>query len=223
MSTHGGIYGSLLHGTLTAESWIPGSQRAFVDDRRIRYSLSLRSQTVTGKKTAILRPGKTTGARATGRRSRPSVRRQRSQWELISDDEASAATKLDWSFGFPETGISECVIVRTSERVTRSMASSQGGDEVAIERVKEKLKGRFEMKDLGEAENILGIRIQRHKGKLMIDQSQFAKEIVAEFLYDDSMKHATPMEPGAIRKLVEEPGRPLNHDEWLKYVELLES
>ncbi|KJZ78398.1 hypothetical protein HIM_02436 [Hirsutella minnesotensis 3608] len=96
-----------------------------------------------------------------------------------------------------------------------------GGDEVAIERVKEKLKGRFEMKDLGEAENILGIRIQRHKGKLMIDQSQFAKEIVAEFLYDDSMKHATPMEPGAIRKLVEEPGRPLNHDEWLKYVELL--
>ncbi|KAM4064118.1 reverse transcriptase (RNA-dependent DNA polymerase) [Hirsutella rhossiliensis] len=96
-----------------------------------------------------------------------------------------------------------------------------GGNEVAIERVKEKLKGRFEMKDLGEAENILGIRIQRHKGKLMIHQSQFAKEIVAEFLYDDSMKHATPMEPGAIRKLVEEPGRPLNHDEWLKYVELL--
>ncbi|KAM4062444.1 hypothetical protein HRG_013625 [Hirsutella rhossiliensis] len=30
-------------------------------------------------------------------------------------------------------------------------------------------------------------------------------EIVAEFLYDDSMKHATPMEPGAIRKFVEEP------------------
>ncbi|KID83233.1 retrotransposon like protein [Metarhizium guizhouense ARSEF 977] len=96
-----------------------------------------------------------------------------------------------------------------------------GGDEMAIEKVKEKLKGRFEMKDLGEAENILGIRIQRYKGKLIIDQSQFAKETVAQFLYDDSMKHATPMEPEAIRKLVEEPGRPLNHDEWLQYVELL--
>jgi hypothetical protein len=35
------------------------------------------------------------------------------------------------------------------------------------------------------------------------------------------MKHATPMEPEAIRKLVEEPGRPLSEDEWLKYVELL--
>ena len=48
------------------------------------------------------------------------------------------------------------------------------------------------MKDLGEAENILGIRIRRYKGKLTIDQSQFAKETVAQFLYDDSMKHATP-------------------------------
>lgn len=96
-----------------------------------------------------------------------------------------------------------------------------GGSEVAIEKAKEKLKGRFEMKDLGEAENILGIRIQRYKGKLTIDQSQFAKETVAQFLYDDSMKHSTPMEPEAIRKLVEEPGRSLNHDEWLQYVELL--
>jgi hypothetical protein len=34
-----------------------------------------------------------------------------------------------------------------------------GGDEVAIEKVKEKLKGRFEMKDLREVENILEIRI----------------------------------------------------------------
>jgi hypothetical protein len=84
-----------------------------------------------------------------------------------------------------------------------------GEDEAAIGKVKEQLKGRFEMKDLGEAENILGIRIRRHKGKLTIDQSQFAKETVAQFLYDDSMKHAIPMEPEAIRKLVEEPGRPL--------------
>jgi hypothetical protein len=96
-----------------------------------------------------------------------------------------------------------------------------GGHEIAIEKVKENLKARFEMKDLGEAENILGIRIQRYKGKLIIDQSQFAKETVAQFLYDDSMKHATPMEPEAIRKLVEESGRPLDHHEWLKYVELL--
>ena len=96
-----------------------------------------------------------------------------------------------------------------------------GEDEVEIRKVKEQLKGRFEMKDLGEAENILGIRIGRHKGKLTIDQSQFAKETVAQFLYDDSMKHATPMEPEAIRKLAEDPVRPLSQDEWMKYAELL--
>jgi hypothetical protein len=96
-----------------------------------------------------------------------------------------------------------------------------GEDEAAIGKVKRQLEGRFEMKDLGEAENILGIRIRRHNGKLTIDQSQFAKETVAQFLYDNSMRHATPMEPEAIRKLVEEPGRPLSEDEWLKYVELL--
>jgi hypothetical protein len=96
-----------------------------------------------------------------------------------------------------------------------------GEDDVAIEKVKEQLKGRFEMKDLGEAESILGIQIRRHEGKLTINQSQFAKETVAQFLYDDSMKHATPMEPEAIRKLAEDPGRPLSQDEWFKYVELL--
>jgi hypothetical protein len=93
-----------------------------------------------------------------------------------------------------------------------------GKDEAAIREVKEQLKRRFEMKDLGEAENILGIRIRRHKGKLIIYQSQFAKETVAQFLYNDSMKHVTPMEPEAIRKLVKEPGRPLSRDKWLKYV-----
>lgn len=92
---------------------------------------------------------------------------------------------------------------------------------MAVENVKEKLKGKSEMKDLGEAENILGFRIQRYQGKLTVDQSQFAKETVAQFLHDDSTKHATLMELEAIRKLVEEPGRPLNHDEWLQYVEFL--
>lgn len=36
-----------------------------------------------------------------------------------------------------------------------------GEDEVGIENVKEQLKARFEMKNLGEAESILGIQIRR--------------------------------------------------------------
>jgi hypothetical protein len=39
-----------------------------------------------------------------------------------------------------------------------------GEDEVGIRKVNKQLKGRFEMKDLREAESILGIRIRRHRG-----------------------------------------------------------
>jgi hypothetical protein len=35
------------------------------------------------------------------------------------------------------------------------------------------------------------------------------------------MKHVTPIEPKAIRKLTEDPGRPLSQDKWLKYMEML--
>ena len=96
-----------------------------------------------------------------------------------------------------------------------------GGDGFTMERVKEKLKVRFEMKNLGEAENILGIRIRRYEGKLIVDQAQFGRETVAQFLYDDSMKHVTPMEPEAVRKLTDGLGRSLSQVEGLKYVELL--
>ena len=45
-----------------------------------------------------------------------------------------------------------------------------GGNEDAIKQVKEHLKSRFEMKDLGEADYLLGIRIQRHEdGAISID------------------------------------------------------
>ena len=49
----------------------------------------------------------------------------------------------------------------------------------------------------------------------------FAKETIAQFLYNDLIKHITPMEPKAIQKLVKELGRLLSNNKWLKYMELL--
>ena len=49
-----------------------------------------------------------------------------------------------------------------------------GPSETANNKVAEQLMGRFEMKDLGEARNVLGIRIQRKGGLLSNDQSQYA-------------------------------------------------
>jgi hypothetical protein len=46
------------------------------------------SQLQTGSQSAVLQNGRTTGVRASGRRMQPSIRRRRSQWEMVeSDDE----------------------------------------------------------------------------------------------------------------------------------------
>ena len=58
-----------------------------------------------------------------------------------------------------------------------------GGNEEAIKQVKKQLKSRFEMKDLREADYLLGIRIQRHRDRaISIDQSVYARDLVDEYL-----------------------------------------
>lgn len=47
----------------------------------------------TARRTAALGPGKQTGMRQAGRRRQPNVRRLRSEWEIICDDDPVAPTK----------------------------------------------------------------------------------------------------------------------------------
>ena len=47
--------------------------------------------------------------------------------------------------------------------------------------LKQKLTSQFLMKDLGEAENILGIRIRRENGRIFLDQENYIKEILERF------------------------------------------
>jgi Reverse transcriptase (RNA-dependent DNA polymerase) len=98
-----------------------------------------------------------------------------------------------------------------------------GGIEEAIREVKSKLQARFEMKDLGEARKIVGIRITRDlmKGTISIDQTEYATEIVEEFLFDDSKTYSTPMDPQTVRNLHETPGRELTEEEETVYIRLL--
>ncbi|KAH6881052.1 hypothetical protein B0T10DRAFT_411223 [Thelonectria olida] len=48
---------------------------------------STSNQCQTRSQSAILGPGRTTGVRASGRKTQPSIRRRRSQWELLNSDE----------------------------------------------------------------------------------------------------------------------------------------
>lgn len=97
-----------------------------------------------------------------------------------------------------------------------------GADEAAIDKVKDQLKGRFEMKDLGEADHLLGIRIQRYEdGAISIDQSVCARDIVDEYLDQDVSKCATPMEPDAITNLCKGTGEELTDRQFKRFQELL--
>jgi hypothetical protein len=97
-----------------------------------------------------------------------------------------------------------------------------GGDEDAVKQVKEQLKARFEMKDLGKADYLLGIRIQRHEdGAISIDQSVYARDIVGEYLDQKSSKCATPMEPDAVVNLCKGTGKVLTDYQYKRFLELL--
>ncbi|KAL6408140.1 hypothetical protein AUP68_08513 [Ilyonectria robusta] len=49
--------------------------------------VSISTQRQTRSQSATLGSGRTTGVRASGRRTQPSIRRTRSQWELVDSDE----------------------------------------------------------------------------------------------------------------------------------------
>ncbi|CAJ2646845.1 unnamed protein product [Trifolium pratense] len=72
------------------------------------------------------------------------------------------------------------------------MASS---DKHEIQKLKEKLNGEFEMKDLGNAKMILGMDIlrDRSKGELFLSQHDYLKKVVERFRMTDSKVVNTPL------------------------------
>ena len=75
-----------------------------------------------------------------------------------------------------------------------------GSSREQIDKIKIELSNRFEMKDLGEANTILGIQIRRdrHSRKLFISQSEYAKEILGRFSMLESKPISTPREKGGV-------------------------
>lgn len=65
------------------------------------------------------------------------------------------------------------------------------------EKMKNHLAYKFEMKDLGAAENLLGMRITRDRvqGKIWLDQENYVKELLLKYNMQDSHPVKTPMDP----------------------------
>ena len=96
-----------------------------------------------------------------------------------------------------------------------------GKDETHILHVKELLKARFEVKDLGEVRMVLGIRVRRYGQRMTLDQSQYAAVILKKFLDDTSPPYLIPMEHDAVHRLADTWGELLNEERKSRYLQAI--
>ncbi|GJY24600.1 zinc finger, CCHC-type containing protein [Tanacetum coccineum] len=68
-----------------------------------------------------------------------------------------------------------------------------GTDQVQVDLTKKFLSSRFSMKDMGEADVILGIRIKLESNRIAISQSYYIEKVLKKFNYFDCTPVSTPM------------------------------
>ncbi|GJY60656.1 zinc finger, CCHC-type containing protein [Tanacetum coccineum] len=73
-----------------------------------------------------------------------------------------------------------------------------GTDQNQVDKTKKFLSSRFSMKDMGEADVILGIKIKRENKGIVITQSHYIEKILKKFNREDCSLVSTPMESGRI-------------------------
>ena len=67
-----------------------------------------------------------------------------------------------------------------------------------VNNVKSMLCANFDIKDLGEASVILGIKITRSKHGISLDQSHYIEKILKKYNYFDCKPACTPNDPSEV-------------------------
>ena len=72
-----------------------------------------------------------------------------------------------------------------------------GKNFIKVNEIKEQLKNEFEMKDLGLAKSILGMKItrQRSRRELFLSHKQYTKKVLIKFNMSDAKVVSTPIRP----------------------------
>ena len=91
-----------------------------------------------------------------------------------------------------------------------------GTNQEVVDKTKEFLSTKFSMKDLGEADVILGIKIKRDGKALTLTQSHYVEKVVKRFNADKSTPVSTPMEVG--EKLLPNSGDPISQLEYSQVI-----
>ncbi|GJX81209.1 zinc finger, CCHC-type containing protein [Tanacetum coccineum] len=87
-----------------------------------------------------------------------------------------------------------------------------GTDQNQVDKTKKFLSSKFSMKDMGEVDVILGIKIKRENKGIVITQSHYIEKILKKFNREDCSLVSTPMDP--VEKLKPNTGKPVDQ---LKY------
>ena len=74
-----------------------------------------------------------------------------------------------------------------------------GNDRLAMAALKKNLMDRYEMRDLGQAKLVIGMRVQRNRKErtILIDQQSYIEEALKRFNMVDANPTRTPLPSGA--------------------------
>ncbi|GKA89968.1 zinc finger, CCHC-type containing protein [Tanacetum coccineum] len=89
-------------------------------------------------------------------------------------------------------------------------------DQVQVDLTKEFLSSRFSMKDMGEADVILGIRIKHESNGIAISQSHYIEKVLKKFNYFDCPLVSTPMDTS--EKLIPNYGQVISQLEYSRVI-----
>ncbi|GJX64856.1 zinc finger, CCHC-type containing protein [Tanacetum coccineum] len=94
-----------------------------------------------------------------------------------------------------------------------------GTDQVQVDLTKEFLSSRFSMKDIGDADVILGIRIKYESNIIAISQSHYVEKVLKKFNYFDCTPVSTPMDTS--EKLMPNNGQAASQLEYSRVISCL--
>ncbi|GJR97445.1 zinc finger, CCHC-type containing protein [Tanacetum coccineum] len=89
-------------------------------------------------------------------------------------------------------------------------------DQNQVDKTKKFLSSRFSMKDMGEADVILGIKIKRKNKGIVITQSHYIEKILKKFNREDCSPVSTPMD--SVEKLKPNTGKPVDQLEYSRAI-----
>lgn len=106
------------------------------------------------------------------------------------------------SLGFSRSSADPCLYIKISGKIFICLVLYVddmllvGNDSVAVNILKKQLADTFEMKEMGEVKNFMGlsIKINRDTGELTIDQSKYTSSILEKFGMDQCHPRSIPMD-----------------------------